>query len=479
MTAFIYFVKMNLRKEKEYGENNMKQNEKLIVNGKVVLPEKVSSVSILVKEGRIAAVLEPGTEPEGEYEVIDAGGKIVMPGMIDTHNHMTDPGPFNFREDWYCGSCSAASGGITTICDMPLPSEPATIDRAGFELKKGIAESRSVVDFALWGGLIPDSIKDMKEMHELGCIGFKGFMSFATKAYPRISDGYLVEGMKEAASFDGLITLHAENAEAADLGCKRYSAMHCEDESCFDEARPWWTEYEAASRAVLFAEVTGARVMICHVSGYRTAQMLKEAKEKGIQAYMETCPHYLIFDKEILREKKAFAKCTPPFRDRESVEKLWQYVMDGTLDVIGSDHGPFSDEEKMAENDFWKELCGFGCNDVMLAALISEGVNKRGMSWLRLAEITSGNAAKILGLYPRKGNLLPGADADLIFIDPNEKWVYDGSKSFSKTKSVKGPYQGMELTGRVTDTFVRGERVYGDGKILCEEGYGTYIRTNR
>ena len=128
------------------------------------------------------------------------------------------------------------------------------------------------------------------------------------------------------------------------------------------------------------------------------------------------------------------------------------------------------------KKDFWKELCGFGCNDVMLAAMISEGVNRRGLSWERLAALTSANAAKMLGMYPRKGNLLPGADADMIFIDPKETWVYDGSKSFSKTKSVKGPYQGMELTGRVTDTYVRGQRVYGDGAILSQPGYGTFVR---
>ncbi len=457
----------------------MEMRRKLIVNGLAALPDGLKKVSIFVENGTIAALLQPELKPEGEYEVIDAGGRIVMPGMIDTHNHMADPGPYNFREDWYHGSCSAASGGITTICDMPLPSEPATIDRAGFELKKKIAGEQSVVDFALWGGLIPDSIKDMRELHDLGCIGFKGFMCFATKAYPRITDGYLAEGMREAAGFQGLITLHAENAEAADLGCKRHSQMKCQDESCFDEARPWWTEYDAASRAVLFAQMEKARVMICHVSAYQTAEMLKEAKKKGVQAYMETCPHYLIFDKEILKEKKSFAKCTPPFRDRQSVEKLWQYVMDGTLDVLGSDHGPFTDEEKVAEGDFWKEVCGFGCNDVMLAAMISEGVHKRGMSWQRLVQLTSENAAKILGLYPRKGNLLPGADADLVFIDPYEKWTYDGGKSFSKTKTVKGPYQGMELTGRVTDTFVRGKRIYGDHKILVEAGFGTFVKTGQ
>ena len=163
----------------------MIQNKQLICNGRVVLPNRVEDVSLLVEDGRITALLEKGSDYSGDCEIIDASGKIVMPGMIDTHNHMGDPGPANFREDWYCGSCSAASGGITTICDMPLPSEPSTIDRESLALKKQTAGSRSVVDFALWGGLIPDSIKDMREMHDLGCVGFKGFMCFSTKVYPR------------------------------------------------------------------------------------------------------------------------------------------------------------------------------------------------------------------------------------------------------------------------------------------------------
>ena len=205
-------------------------------------------------------------------------------------------------------------------------------------------------------------------------------------------------------------------------------------------------------------------------------ELLKDAKKKGISVYVETCPHYLIFDHDILRDKKSFAKCTPPFRSRDNVEKLWDYIKDGTVDVIGSDHGPFTDEEKLQQHDFWKEYCGFGCNDVVMAAMISEGVHKRGLSWTRLAELTSANAAKMLGLFPRKGNLMPGADADIIFIDPDMRWTYDGSKSFSKTKSVNGPYQGMELRGRVTDTFLRGEHIYGNGELLGKAGLGKYIK---
>lgn len=265
----------------------MENRKKIIRNGKVVFPDQILEVSLLVADGKIAAILEKDAARERDWEVIDASGKIVMPGMIDTHNHMSDPGPFRFREDWYHGSCSAASGGITTICDMPLPSEPATVNPDSLKLKKQTAEAQSVVDFALWGGLIPSSIPDMKKMHELGCIGFKGFMCFATEDYPRISDGYLADGMREAASFGGLIALHAENAEAADLGCRHYSEMHCEDEARFDDARPWWTEYDAIQRSLLFAKMTGARIEICHTTICQGMDLLKDARKKGISVYVE------------------------------------------------------------------------------------------------------------------------------------------------------------------------------------------------
>ena len=445
-----------------------------IQNGNVVLPDRVVKASLLIQEGKIAGIFEGTPAPEG-CTIVDAEGKMVLPGLIDTHVHMTDPGPFNYREDWAHGSRCAASGGITTIADMPLPST-AVLGKEGFEAKYNTANEHSVVDFALWGGINPKNLDKLPELNGLGCVGYKGFMCFATEEYPQITDGYLVEGMKLVKEFDGLIGVHAENAEVAAMGCDRFSQMGCQDEAMFDEARPWWTEYEAIQRAVLFSKVTGARLEVCHTTIPQGMQFLKQAKSEGVHVYVESCPHYLIFDKTILREKKSFAKCTPPFRSREYVDKLWDYVLDGTVDVLGSDHGPFTDEEKVQQGDFWKEFCGFGCFDATLAAMITEGVHKRGMSWCRLAELMSTNAAKMFQLYPRKGNLLPGADADIVLVDPNVQWVYDGAKSFSKTKSTKGVYQGMNFQGKVAATYVRGQLVYNGTEIVVPDGYGEFVR---
>ena len=205
------------------------------------------------------------------------------------------------------------------------------------------------------------------------------------------------------------------------------------------------------------------------------AAYLKKAKCDGVKVYVETCPHYLLFDKTVMREKGSYAKCNPPIRSRENVEKLWDYVLDGTIDTIGSDHGPYSDEEKVKEGNFFKEYCGFGGFDAMLAGLITEGVHKRGLALPRLAELLAGNTARIMGLYPRKGSLLPGADADIAIVDLDEEWVFDGEASLSKTKSKNNIYHGARLRGRVKETWVRGSRVYFDGEITGEKGHGRYV----
>ena len=446
----------------------------LIKNGNLVLEDQIMRADLAVENGRIAEI-RTGAVPEADCAVVDAAGKMILPGLIDTHVHMTDPGPQNYREDWAHGSRCAASGGITTIADMPLPSI-AVLGREGFELKHRTASENSVVDFALWGGVNPRNIDRLPELSELGCVGYKGFMCFATEEYPQITDGYLVEGLKTVREFDGLIAVHAENAEAAAMGCDRFSQAGCQDEAMFDDARPWWTEYEAIQRAVLFAKVTGGRLEVCHTTIPQGMELLKRSKAEGVKVYVESCPHYLIFDKTILREKKSFAKCTPPFRSREYVDQLWDYVMDGTVDVLGSDHGPFTDEEKVMKNDFWKEYCGFGCFDATLAAMITEGVHKRGLSWSRLAQLMSANAAKMFQIYPRKGNLLPGADADIVIVDPDREWVYDGARSFSKTKSTRGIYQDMKFRGKAEATYVRGRLVYNGTDIVAPSGYGEFIR---
>lgn len=407
----------------------------IIQKGNLVLEDRTIQADLVIENGKISAITLEAQLDE-DCTVIDATGKMVMPGMIDTHSHVTDPGPYNYREDWRCASKSAAAGGITTIADMPLPSI-AVLNRDRFSEKLRVVEDSSVVDFALWGGVTPLNIDRLEEMNEAGCIGYKGFMCFATKEYPQITDGYLVEGLKKTRQFGGLIAVHAENAEVADMGCKSFSAAGCTDEARFDDARPWWVEYEAIQRATLFAKVLDAKLMVCHMTITQGAEYLKSLKAQGVQVFVETCPHYLLFDHDVLREKKAFAKCTPPFRSRENVDALWAYVADGTIDVLGTDHGPFTDEEKGQEGDFWKEYCGFGCNDAVMAAMITEGVHKRGLSWNRLASLTSGSAAACLEFILRRAICCPAQTPISRLSTPNWNGCMTALKATPKPKATR------------------------------------------
>lgn len=449
-------------------------NKKIFYGGQVVLPDRVTKSSLVVEGEKIVGLLSPGITLSFDYEAIDVTGKVLMPGVIDSHVHMWDPSPQNYRENWKQGSQCAASGGITTIVDMPL-SVPPVVDEKGFRIKYDVAKRDSCVDFAFWGGLTPGCVDQLESLDRLGCVAYKGFMSFANPDYPQITDGYLVRGMRNAAKFGGLIGVHAENAEVADFGSREMAFREGVSNSMHDEARPWWVEMEAIQRAVLFAQNTGARLYICHMTIPEGAQFLKEAKSKGVEVYVETCPHYLLFDREIMNEKGSFAKCNPPIRERKKVEKLWDYVFDGTVDVLGSDHGPYTDEEKLRNENFFLEYSGFGGFDAMLAGMITEGVHKRELPLPTLSRITAGNTARIMGLAPKKGTLLPGTDADVLVVDLNEEWVFDGTKSLSKMKTVHNIYHGSLLKGRVKQTWLRGQLIYDQGNILKPGGYGQYV----
>ena len=449
-------------------------SKRLFRGGNIVLPDRVIEGTLVIADGKVEGILRPGITLGSEYEEIDVTGRILMPGVIDSHVHMWDPSPQNYREDWKCGSECAASGGITTIVDMPL-SVPPVVDREGFQIKYDVAKKDSCVDFAFWGGLTPGCVDHLAELDALGCVAYKGFMSFANPSYPQVTDGFLVRGMRNAAAFGGLIGVHAENAEAADFGSKDMAQKEGAANHMHDEARPWWVELEAIQRAVLFAKATNARLYICHMTIPEGAEFLKKAKGEGVEVYVETCPHYLLFDRTVMDEKGAFAKCNPPIRSRESVEKLWDYVFDGTIDTLGSDHGPYTDEEKQQNGNFFLEYSGFGGFDAMLSGMITEGVHKRGLPLQTLSAITAGNTARIMGLAPKKGSLLPGADADVLVVDLNEEWVFDGTKSLSKTKTANNLYHGSHLKGRVKQTWVRGNLVYENGIITGKHGYGEYV----
>ena len=450
-------------------------SKKVFQGGSIVLPDEVIKGCLVVENGEILGItMRP---PNGGYEVIDVSGKVLLPGAVDSHVHVTEPSPNSCRENWMTASRSAAAGGVTTIVQMPV-NDPPIADTDSFELTKKLAGKKSCVDFAFWGALIPSSIQHLKELHDLGCTAFKGFMSNGCSFFPRIDDVNLVKGMKAAHEFGGIIGLHAEHPELAEVGADDLDAAHCMDYTQYDAARPWWVEVEAIQRALLFAQVTGAKLYLVHLCAAEGVEIVREAKRRGQYVIGETCPHYLLFSRDAFQDKGGLAKCNPPLRSDENREKLWKYVFDGTLDTLGSDHGIYRDAERETDVSFWKDAAGFPSIDVAFTAFYSEAVARRGLALSKAAALAAGNAAKVFGLE-KKGALLPGKDADIVVMDFSEKWRYNGANTFSGVKFTNGIYQGYAMNCKVAATYVRGEMVYDGRKITAPPGSGLFVSRSK
>jgi allantoinase len=445
----------------------------ILKNGLLVTDNFVEEANLAIKDGKIVGIFNSQTDVEAD-EIRDIEGLAVFPGLIDTHAHYWEPGPQNYREDFYHATRASAAGGVTTALEMPLSIPPVT-DETSFKLKYGIAKKNSVIDFGLWGGLIPSSIDNLELLNSLGCCAYKAFISYANPDYPHMPDHELCRAMEEVAKFDGLIGVHAENADIVSNFCRRMEEAGIMDPSRYHEGRPPFAEVEAIERAMLFARQYGVRLLICHMSAAEGVESTRRARMLGQHVYTETCPHYLAFDNTIMSKCKSFAKCNPPLRPAANLEALWKHVLHGDIDVIGTDHGPYSKEEKLKANDnIWEALPGFGGVELMLPVLLTEGYHKRNMPLEAIARISSINAAKIFELE-NKGGIQVGKDADLTIVDLNAEWSFEGMKSFSKTKIDCGIFEGYRSKGKVIETIVRGRTVYRDGEITIESGYGKFV----
>jgi allantoinase len=453
--------------------------ELVVKNGLVVTPAGARSLSVLVGDGRITGLVDSGSEPAGDEE-IDARGLIVFPGAIEPHCHFWDPGPTE-REDWGTGTRAAAAGGITTVIEMPL-SDPPTVDAAAIELKRERANSHAYVDYALWGGIVPASMEDLSgriaELRERGAVAYKAFMCWSAREFPPIDDGVLLAAMEELAKHDFLFGLHAEND--AIILSRQQAAIDGGRTAPQDyvDSRPEIAEIEAVQRAALFAEATGARVYIVHMSTAAAVDEVRAARSRGVRIHAETAPQYLTLDRSALDRLGPYAKCSPPLRAPETVEALWRHVLGGAIDTIGSDHAPFTHAEKDAGlDDIWAAPNGLTGIQTMLPLIFSEGVRRRGLSLERFAQLFAGNAARIFGLDDRKGQIAVGADADLLLLDPEETWTIDDESL--EYKNRWSPYRGLPVTGKVTRTILRGRTIFADGAIVGERGYGEQLHAAR
>ncbi|MCQ1531487.1 allantoinase AllB [Lutispora saccharofermentans] len=452
----------------------------LIKNAMIPKGDMTVKVDILVDKGIIVGFMEQA-QIEAR-EIIDACEKLVIPGCIDSHTHINDPG-FTHRENFLTGTSAAASGGVTTIIDMPCCSVPSVRSVDNLEYKLSQIADKAIVDYGMWGGVTGEDVRNnwlhnVKEQADYGVCAFKVYMTPSVPTYPRVTDPEMLEAFKSVAATGLPIGIHAENYAMCDFYVQKLKNEGRLDGPAWAEARLELAEKVAIELGISFAEFTGARLHIVHMSTGIGAVLVKNAKMRGLDVTSETCPHYLTINyQDAMSKYESFAKIAPPLRTVKDNEMLWQGVADGSVDFIATDHAPYEiSTEKCAEGmNIWNSFPGIPGVETMVPVIVSEGYNKGKISLSRMVEILCKNPAIHYGLYPKKGAMDIGSDADFTIIDLDKEWTIEQEKMYTMAKYT--PLHGMKLKGKPVKTIVRGSLVYEDGKgIIAKPGYGRFVK---
>ncbi|NUW39959.1 allantoinase AllB [Nonomuraea rhodomycinica] len=415
---------------------------------RVVTPEGERPAAVAVRDGRIAA-LHPYEAPLETAEDVDLRALPLLPGLVDTHVHVNEPGRAHW-EGFASATRAAAAGGVTTIVDMPLNSVPPTVTPDALDAKLRAAEGRCHVDTAFWGGAVPGNVEHLRPLHERGVRGFKCFLSpSGVEEFPPLRPDEARRAMTEIAGFGGLLVVHAEDpALLAEPAGPTYRE--------FLESRPGAAERSAVELVIRLAEETGARVHVLHVSSAACLGPLEEARARGVPVTAETCPHYLTLAAEQVPEGDTSYKCCPPIRDGANRDRLWEGLARGVLDCVVSDHSPSTADLKVP--DFAAAWGGVASLQLGLPAVWTEA-SRRGYGLTDVARWMSARPAAIAGI-PRKGAVEPGNDADLVAFDPDAANPVDARALHHRNPVT--PYHGRTLRGAVLTTWLRGRPADGE-----------------
>jgi allantoinase len=399
-----------------------------------------------IRDGRIAAIVEYGTLPMA----IELGEDVVLlPGVVDTHVHVNEPGRTEW-EGFATATRAAAAGGVTTIVDMPLNSIPPTVDVAGLSAKQDAARPQAYVDVGFWGGAVPGNVGALKPLHAAGVFGFKCFLlDSGVEEFPPLDSAGVEAAMRELATFDGLLIVHAEDASTIDRAAPPDGRSY----PAFLRSRPSEAEDRAIARVIELARRTGARVHLLHLSSASALPVIAAARADGVRVTVETCPHYLTFAAEEIPDGATPYKCCPPIRDAANREALWQGLADGTIDTIGSDHSPCPpDLKRLDTGDFGAAWGGIASLQLALPAIWT-GARARGFSLADVVRWLAGRPAEVAG-FRRKGRIELGYDADLCAFGAEETFVVEAAQLLHKHPIT--PYHGRRLAGVVKRTWLRG-----------------------
>jgi dihydroorotase len=441
----------------------------VIHNGTLVSPDAAIAASVAIKDGVVLAVGAADAMPAAT-QTLDARGLHVLPGAIDVHVHFRDPG-YPHKEDFATGTAAAAFGGVTTVFDMPNTLPPTGTGEV-LAHKHAIAAAGAHVDFGLYGLLGEDTIAHVPALIDGGVIGFKLYMGNTFGNIPSPSTGAMLEAFEVVAPTGKRISLHAETASIMARREARMTAAGRRDPLAHLAARPALVAIEAVSRAALLAEWTGARIHILHISSADELRPFAEAKRRGVDVTGETCPHYLMLSAADYARFGGIIRVNPPVREAHHQEPLWRALADGTIDMIATDHAPHTPEEK-TRNDIWSVDCGFPGVETQMPLMLTERAKGR-FSICDYVRWSAANPAKVWGLYPRKGVIAPGADADIAIVDLARPWTIDDAKIQSRSKI--SPWHGRPVTGLPIHTLVRGRFVMRDRALVGDtRGWGRSV----
>jgi dihydropyrimidinase len=453
----------------------------LIQDGVVVNADRTMAVDVLIEGGTIREV-RAGVDPQG-HTVVDAAGLLVLPGGIDAHTHLDMPfGGATSADDFETGTRAAAIGGTTTIVDFAIQAK-GTKMRTALDAWWKKAEGKACIDYGLHmivTDLGTSGLEDMDDMVNEGVASFKLFM-----AYPNVlmvDDATIFKALQQTSKNGALICMHAENGSVIDVIVQQALAEGKTAPVYHALTRPTVAEAEAVQRAIAMAEIAGAPVYIVHLSSEDALNQVREARDRGLPAFAETCPQYLLLSIEDQMPGKSFEEAkyvfTPPLREKKNQPKLWDGLKHDHLQVVSTDHCPFcfADQKSLGKDDFTKIPNGGPGIENRLQLIHHHGVNAGKLTLNRFVEITSTAPARIFGMHPKKGTIAAGSDADIVLWDPNAEHTI--SAATHNMRVDYSMFEGFRVRGNARQVYSHGELIVENGKYLGKTGRGNYLRRN-
>ncbi|MEV0118392.1 allantoinase AllB [Streptomyces sp. NPDC050844] len=429
--------------------------ELVLRSTRVITPEGTRAASVAVSGGKITAVLAHDAGVPDGARLEDFGDDVLLPGLVDTHVHVNDPGRTEWEGFW-TATRAAAAGGITTLVDMPLNSLPPTTTADNLRTKQDVARTKAHIDVGFWGGALPDNVRDLKPLHDAGVYGFKCFLSpSGVDEFPHLNQDQLAASMAEIAGFGGLLIVHAEDPHELDAAPHKSGPKYTD----YLDTRPRVSEDVAIEGLIAQAKRLGARIHVLHLSSSDALPLIAAAKREGVKLTVETCPHYLTLTAEEVPDGASEFKCCPPIREAANQDLLWAALADGTIDCVVTDHSPSTADLKT--DDFATAWGGISGLQLSLPAIWTEA-RKRGHSLEDVVRWMSTRTSELVGL-DQKGAIEAGRDADFAVLAPDETFTVDPAELQHRNRVTA--YAGKTLSGVVKSTWLRGERILHGGEF--------------